>query len=307
MRQAAVGKGLFLVGTDLQAMLRRAKVAREPVVDEGVRFVRRTHTQGHHYFLVNRGDRPVDGWVTLGTPVKSAVLLDPMAENRAGLAALRQGKDGATQVYLQLQPGESCVLRTFADKEVQARPWRYFRAAEKSQAVAGTWKVQFIDGGPELPTAFETRELASWTERDDAEVKRFAGTARYTIEFDRPAGDAADWLLDLGKVRESARVILNGRSIGTLICPPFRLAAGEYLKPGRNTLEVEVTNLPANRVIDLDRRKVNWKYFYDANVASQRQRSGLDASNWPLQDSGLLGPVQLVPVKELAPTQEKSP
>jgi hypothetical protein len=307
MREARVGKGLLLVGADLEAMLRQARVSREPVVDDGVRFVRRTHPEGYHYFLVNRGERAVDGWVTLGTPAKSAVFLDPMVENRAGLAALRNGEDGATQIYLQLQPGESCVLRTFSDKEVQTRPWRYFRAADKPEAVSGVWNVRFIDSGQKLPAAFETRELASWTEREDAEAKRFAGTARYTIAFDRPAGDAADWLLDLGRVRESARVTLNGRPIGTLIFPPFRLAVGEHLKPGRNTLEVEVTNLPANRVIDLDRRKVNWKYFYDANLASQRQRSGLDASGWPLQDSGLLGPVQLVPVKVLAPNQEKGP
>jgi hypothetical protein len=167
--------------------------------------------------------------------------------------------------------------------------------------------VQFIDGGPVLPAAFETRELASWTKRDDAEAKRFAGTALYSIEFARPAGEAGGWLLDLGQVHESARVSVNGRAVGTLISHPFRIAVGEHLQPGRNTLEVEVTNLAANRIADMDRRQVNWKYFYDANLASQRQRSGLDASQWPPFDSGLLGPVQLVPVQELVPARDKSP
>src|SRR5262249_5215889 len=49
IREARVGKGVFLVGTDLEALLRRARVSREPVVDEGVRFVRRTHAEGYHY------------------------------------------------------------------------------------------------------------------------------------------------------------------------------------------------------------------------------------------------------------------
>jgi hypothetical protein len=173
--------------------------------------------------------------------------------------------------------------------------------------LSGTWKVEFIEGGPVLPARFETKELASWTTRDDAEAKRFAGTARYTIEFDRPAGDATNWLLDLGKVCESARVTLNGKSLGTLFCPPFRVSVGEHLKAGRNTLVVEVTNLAANRIADMDRRKVNWKYFYDANLATHpdaKQRGMLDASKWPLFDSGLLGPVQLVPVKEFNPLKE---
>jgi hypothetical protein len=165
--------------------------------------------------------------------------------------------------------------------------------------VAGTWWVQFVDGGPALPAAYETTQLASWTTRDDPEATRFAGTARYTIEFDRPAGEAADWLLDLGRVAESARVKLNGHEIAAFWCAPFRAPVGEWLQPGKNTLEVEVTNLAANRIRDLDQRKVNWKYFYDANVLTRNYRP-LDASNWPLFDSGLLGPVTLTPLKQPA-------
>ena len=106
-------------------------------------------------------------------------------------------------------------------------------------------------------------------------------------------------MLDLGKVCESARVKLNGHQVGALWCAPFRETVGEWLKPGKNTLEVEVTNLAANRIADFDRRKVKWKYFYDINVASKRYRS-LDASDWPLFDSGLLGPVTLTPLKKTA-------
>jgi len=61
-----------------------------------------------------------------------------------------------------------------------------------------------------------------------------------------------------------------------------------------------VTNIGANRVRDLDIRKVNWKYFYDANMNSRSGRGAFDASNWPLRDSGLLGPVSLQPVKKVA-------
>jgi len=42
-------------------------------------------------------------------------------------------------------------------------------------------------------------------------------------------------VLDLGDVRESARVRLNGREAGALIANPFRLSVGAYLKPGENT------------------------------------------------------------------------
>ncbi len=272
--------------------------------EDGLPFARRALADGYYFLFVNRGEKPFSDWVRVADDCRSAMLMDPLGESRAGKAAVRGIIHGGDFVYLQLQPGESLVVRTFDTREVQAKPWRYTKPAGDPVAVAGTWKVQFIDGGPVLPAAYETKELASWTTRDDPEAKRFAGTAHYAIEFDRPAGAADDWLLDLGRVCESARVSVNGHSVGTLFCSPFRVAVGEYLRPGRNTLEVEVTNLAANRVRDLDQRKVSWKYFYDANLASHpssRQRGVLDASKWPLRDSGLIGPVRLVPVKVFTP------
>ena len=72
---------------------------------------------------------------------------------------------------------------------------------------------------------------------------------------------------------------------------PYRLSV-ETLKPGRNFLEVEVTNLSANRLRDLDRRKVPWRIFNDINIVNVNYRP-LDASTWPVLESGLLGPVVL--------------
>jgi len=300
IQRAGMGKGMFLLGTNLDAMLRLAGVVREPCVDLGLRFVRRTHAEGYHYFIANRSETPVDGWVTLGTRATSALLLDPRFEDRVGLAALKN-EGGVTQVYLQLRPGESLILRTFARKAVKAAPWSYFESAGPSQTISGSWKVRFVEGGPEMPAGYDTAGLASWTTRADAELKRFAGTACYTIEFEKPPGPAEEWLLDLGRVCESAQVKLNGRIVGALWCPPFEIAVGRFLKPGSNVLEVEVTNLAANRIRDQDQRQVNWKYFYDINLVGRDYRP-LDASTWPLRDSGLLGPVALRPVKARAET-----
>jgi hypothetical protein len=304
IQRAAMGKGELLTGK-IETMLQDSGVCREPCVDLGIRFVRRTYSQGYHYFLVNRSERSVDGWVTLGLPAKSVVIFDPLVERRIGVAALRRDTDtpGRTKVYLQLQPGQSCILRTFTEKIVDGPAWHYFKYDGAPQDIAGTWKVQFVQGGPELPADFQTRELVSWTTLDDAEAKRFAGTARYTIEFDLPAVDAEDWLLDLGRICESARVELNGSVVGVLWCPPLQISVGEFLHPGKNTLKVEVTNLAANRIRDLDCQKVNWKYFYDINVVNINYKP-LDTSNWPLRDSGLLGPVRLQPMKKIQPAAE---
>jgi hypothetical protein len=88
---------------------------------------------------------------------------------------------------------------------------------------------------------------------------------------------------------------VNGAPVGTVFAHPFAVDLLDELRPGRNTLEVEVTNLSANRIRDLDRRGVEWKRFYDINFVDQDYRP-FDASGWPVAPSGLLGPVTLTPL-----------
>jgi len=229
----------------------------------------------------------------LGVDAKSVVIFDPLSGDK-GVAAIREGEEGGTEVYLQLQPGQSCILRTFSSRQVEGPEWRYLETMGESYEIEGKWQVTFVEGGPELPGGFETEDLDSWTELGDDEAKRFAGTARYKISFDAPVDDADEWVLELGRVCESARVKINGKYVGALWSIPFEMPVGEFLRKGENVLEVEVTNLSANRIADLDRRGVVWKKFYDINFVNINYEK-FDASGWPPMDSGLLGPVRLIP------------
>src|SRR5262249_59105732 len=68
---AKFGAGKILTGDDVDAVLRAANVAREPF-EAGIRFVRRTHAPGDHYFLLNPRGKPVDDWVFLRPPARAA-------------------------------------------------------------------------------------------------------------------------------------------------------------------------------------------------------------------------------------------
>ena len=145
-----------------------------------------------------------------------------------------------------------------------------------------------------MPGAATLEQLQSWTEIEDDRAKAFAGAARYSIEFQAPNLEGvAGWILDLGDVRESARVWLNGRPVGVAVAHPYRMDLGDRIQEGKNRLEIEVTNLSANRIRDLDQRGVDWKKFHDINFVSHLYRP-FDASKWDLKPSGLLGPVNLV-------------
>jgi len=301
--RAAMDRGCWMQGP-AEDMLSAAGVAREPMMDKGLQFVRRTHSEGFHYFIVNSADKPFDGWITLGVAAQSVVLMDPYFENQAGVAVIRKAADGKTEMYLQLGPAQSCILRTFTEKAVNGSAWAYWQPTYP-KLLEGTWKVEFIDGGPVLPKSYEASQLGSWTTQPDAEAQRFAGTARYTLEFGLADVKADEWLLDLGRVCDSARVSVNGQSVGTLWSEPFQVNVERYLRAGKNTLQVEVTNVAANRIRDMDIRKVPWKIFHDANILNVEYEP-FDASNWELRDSGLLGPVSLVPLKKISPTAGNS-
>ncbi|HVT72262.1 MAG TPA: glycosyl hydrolase, partial [Lacunisphaera sp.] len=270
----------------------------EPAAAAGLGFIRRARDDGHDYFFTNLQAQPFDGWLILGTAVRGAVLTDPLT-GRAGRAAVRTV--GNPAVFLQLAPGASLLLRTYATVAPgAAADWNYTAPAGEPVPLAGEWHITFTSGGPDLPPPLQARELKSWTELGGEAAQRFGGTARYRVEFDAPATPADDWQLDLGDVRESARVRLNGTDLGTAWSLPFRLRTGPALRPGRNVLELDVTNLAANRIRDLDRRHVDWKIMREINLVDLRYKP-FDASGWPLAPSGLLGPVTLTPLRRLTP------
>ena len=76
--------------------------------------------------------------------------------------------------------------------------------------------------------------------------------------------------------------------------------ASTALKPRGNVLEIEVSNLPANRIRDLDVRKVDWKIMKDINLVSLSYAK-FDAAGWEIAPSGLLGPVRLRPLEIVRP------
>ena len=149
----------------------------------------------------------------------------------------------------------------------------------------GPWHVEPVCGGPALPAPRKLDALVGWETFDDA----FSGTMLYRTTFDMP--NARPSSLSLGDVREIARVRLNGRDLGVKFMPPydFAIPAGVLGEKG-NVLEVEVTNLGANRLRWNDLNGVDWKYFCDINMVGMDYKP-LDASKWKPLKSGLLGPV----------------
>jgi hypothetical protein len=292
IQEARIGRGVVVTGDGLDALLARAQVQRETLVDLGLEFARRTYADGRSYFISNGSAADVDRWIPLADRATAAVRFDPMTGARA-VPRVRRSSTGL-EVELKLPRASSIVIVTTNAPVEGAVP---VADAGAPVPIGGPWAVRFSSGGPELPAPRTIERLASWTTFGGDDVLRFSGTATYTASFPRPpAGDAFE--LNLGQVRDSARVELNGQPLGTLIGPAFALTVDRSRLATENTLTVHVTNLMANRIAALDRAGVAWRTFYNVNFPARLpQNRGPDGlfsgAGWTPLESGLLGPVTL--------------
>jgi hypothetical protein len=98
--------------------------------------------------------------------------------------------------------------------------------------------------------------------------------------------DGKRYVLALGDVRESARVVVNGEDCGTLFSVPFKVDITKALKKGKNTIELYVTNLPANRIAKMDRDGKEWRIFKEINVVDLNYKKN-KYDTWEVVASGL--------------------
>ncbi len=291
------GKGNVIFGTDyVRTLAATAAVPEEMKTTFGLSIIRRSNPEGHHYFISALKAEDTEGWVPLAVQARSAMLYNPM-NGTSGKARLRQN-NGRTEVFLQLASGESVILKTFDSQEVDVPEYGYW-SEMKNLLSDRQWGFRFVEATPAVGATPDSVSLGSWTELAAEGARHTMGTACYTTTFTvKNPADAGEWMLDLGDVRESARVRINGQEVATLFAVPYRCLAGKYLHAGVNTLEVEVTNLPANRIADMDRRNVPWRIYKDANIVNIHYKKD-NYGKWEPVPSGLLGPVRLIPMQAL--------
>ena len=292
----------FGKATTMQKVLATKKAEEFKSVYGGEMIRRRNEDGGYNYFISLLNDRSIDGYVKLAVPAASAMIFNPMT-GESGKALIRSEKDGCASILLQLEPGESLLIKTFP-VDIDAEGWNYVASKGEPVVLNTGWSIRFPESDPEIKGVKYIGKPADWTTLKIEGVKVNFGTAHYStaIELADPQR-ADDWILDLGDVRESARVFVNRQEVGRVWAVPFRINIGKYLKPGINILDVYVTNLQSNRIADYDRRGIEWKIFKDANISTLGGPA--DFSNWQTDPSGLCSEVKLIPVTHRLPAKDE--
>ena len=269
----------------------------------GLKAIRRKNSNGYHYFIANLTSHDIFTGVIyqqLAVPFKDALWFNPL-NGEITRAKIKDGK-----IQIELRSGESMILQTFDDAVPTNLPYRItapysiceattdgFVEHEIHKAIEGPWTLSFTEEAPKVEKTYTLDKLKTW-ETLDEETSMTMGTGIYTTHFKLSKKEANwNWLIDLGDVRESARVYINNQFIGCAWSVPFILDTKGTLHAGDNEVRIEVTNLPANLIAAFDRQGIKWRKMEEINVVDINYKKTL-YDQWEPVPSGLNSSVQLI-------------
>jgi hypothetical protein len=311
-----VGKGKIIYGKELltqadrlypqyaltAGLLASMQIPEDFHSDGAVRYTHRTLKDMDIYFVANKTENVVNTEGVFRITGRQPELWDPMTGTMRPLPEYTV-KDKQIAVPLQFEPFQSyfVVFRKQNLPAVQEK--KNFPEYRKIAKLDKPWEVSFDPqwGGPEK-VVFDP--LIEWTQHADPGIKYYSGTAVYKQRFDLPPTESNRLYIDLGKVKNMARVSLNGKEVGVIWTAPWRIEVTEALKPGRNELTVEVVNLWANRLIGDEQlpddgiQNGQWPEWLLNGTKRPGNRYTFATykhyrKDSPLLESGLIGPVSL--------------
>jgi hypothetical protein len=292
--------------------------------DAALRYTHRRDGDLDIYFVANAEDRAVAAECTFRVGGQRPELWDAVTGEIRDLPEFTES-GGRTVVPISFEPHQSffVVFRKPAAgtkpsvnteaEGLEGRRDKNFGRVKEIGKLEGAWEVSFDPkwGGPERIT-FES--LDDWCLRPEEGIKYYSGQATYRQDFDLPGapdrGASPRLWLDLGTVKNIARVRLNGMELGVVWCAPWRVEITGAVKPKGNRLEIIVANLWPNRLIGDEKLPPDCDYGPDGNLlrwpewlkkGQPRPSAGrFTFTTWKhfgkdsaLLPSGLLGPVTI--------------
>ena len=282
-----------------------------------IRFTHRRTADNDIYFLANTSNTPL----TLDAHFRVSGLIPelwhPETGERRGLPNFSDNGQN-TKIPLKFERNESYFI---VFKRMQESAPSYdinFPIFETVKVVDGTWSVNFNPkrGAPE---EINFDRLIDWKDHPKRGIKYYSGKATYIKNFDLPQEIdlSKDYMIELGEIYEMARVNLNGKDLGIVWTPPWRVSAGTSLKHKGNILTIEVANSWENRLIgdsldqDKDIRTLRWqsgllegkkykagRYTFTTYLNEASDFGDIKNKPYELQSSGLIGPVKVIKINK---------
>jgi hypothetical protein len=264
----------------------------DAMLPPGIAFCHRRDGKADIYFLSNQEDSLQDFTATFRVHGKSVIVYDPMTDSYTSPVDDIIAADTLTVVRLVMQPRQSLFVlfgATGLSPRVVSKwtsPLMPGMSREEFRWRLGRrWQMTFAETGRQM----KSDSLFLWANHVDNDVRYYSGHVRYSNTIDIAKSSIANRqspvVLSLGEVCDVAHVWVNGHDCGILWMPPYELEIGSWLRPGKNTLEIEVVNTWHNALRGLDQGTPPFPGIW----TNARYRTKGDG----LLPAGLLGPVEL--------------
>ncbi|HEY3628447.1 MAG TPA: glycosyl hydrolase [Terracidiphilus sp.] len=282
------------LGTQLKGWL-KPDFATTPASPE-IGFIHRRLDAGDLYFIANTSNRRQTFQAAFRTGHAHANEWDPFTGNAAGLS-------NAPNIEFDLQPYESRII-VFLDEALKPAPRQ---TARGTKDISHDWSVSF--DGQNQTAAW--KDLSSWT--DDPGRRYYSGNATYSKSVEIGSEEIKPShavMLDFGDgtpvpfpgmpvefnmrayldqpVREAAKVMVNGQLAGYVWHPPFRVDLTQFLKPGKNEVQILVANTAINELAGTS--LPNYRLLYSKYGKEFEPQGMRDLQPLP---SGILGKLSL--------------
>ena len=289
-----IGNGCLYAGIEVREILKRMEIQQDfSVLDNKdnleIDYIHRSDSLTDIYFISNQTDNFRKLPCKFRISGKQPEFWDAVSGEKRNVTEWTV-ENGCTQIPIELAPYGSVfvVFSKKADPPKKEKIVANYLKLDTLQTLSGDWNVNFDEkwGGPRSVTF---HKLISWTEHPDSGIKYYSGTATYKQNFNLKTEDKRKlnrFFIDLGDVKELAEIRLNGKKLGIVWNPPFRVEIIGAILVGENNLEIDVVNFWPNRIIGDQFLPVS-KQFTKTNITAFKKDS-------PLSISGLLGPVTIL-------------
>jgi hypothetical protein len=292
------------VGTAIKSLMKPDADISPSAKEFGV--VHRETVDANIYFVANTSNQKRNVQITFRA-VSEAISVWNAMNGTTTSADVRGSTTDTTRIVLNFEPYQSHVVvfeRHGIDYPIKVDSV----STASSIDLSADWRVTF---GKDAPVTM--KQLHSWA--DDEATRYFSGVASYERSFDLPAdfsSSPSSVTLDFGEgtalentgsrngmqtwydppIREAAIVYINGQRAGSLWCPPYKLDVTKLLKPGSNTIRIEVANTALNY---MSGRKMPDYKLLTLRYGERFQAQDMDKIQ--VLPSGILGSVKLVTIK----------
>ncbi len=297
---------------DVTAELLRKLGMNEDFKSSGsIRYTHRTTDEEDVYFISNRTTQSILDTCTFRVESGTPELWDPVTGETRLLPEFYH-QNGNTSIPVKLDEDQSFfIVFPKSRKNEPVAGIKNFPEIETISELEGEWNVSFDPkwGAPEK-IIFD--KLEDWSKRPEEGIRYYSGIATYNKSFDFPKLDNSkiytDLYLNLGEVKNLARVRLNGKYLGIIWTSPWQVKITDVVKDEGNQLEIEVVNLWANRLIGDENKPDDgvkdgkWPEWLLEGKPRTSGRYTFTTHRYykkdmPLQASGLLGPVVIQKVE----------